>query len=336
MPGTPPLAAGTAAIEEAELIESKVGDINGLPIYADHFLDPLEGRFRAAARRMREAEWLKMVEDEIEDELNQLLADELFRAEAAARLSPEQEQGLRAFLEGVREELLSQNYGSRRLAQETLRSERDQTEEEFLARRRQEALVTLTIRDEILNRATVSWRDIEQRYNRDVELYNPPPHAIFKLISVPASDDAVVKEVGDRLASGEAFASVAAIEANGFDAPNEHTRAARLDGPYEEAEFFGADNLNEAARSLAPGEHAGPINVGSRAYWIGLIEIRRDSVSLYEAQRAIEQQLRSERVAELQNQFLRTMVERSNMTSAIEDIWRRLVHIAHERFWVNR
>lgn len=325
----PSLFAGdpSLAVSRPTLVNSKVGDINGLPIFADEFLEPLSGQLEAEARRLSRREWILFANDLIESELNELLLDELLRAEALARLTPEQQTGFRGFLETIRRDLLSQNYGSRQIAERRLQERAGISEEEFIEQQRQTSLIQATLRDQIGKRVSVSWRDIEQRYERDIDRFRPDPAAAYRIIRVRDED---VSEVTERLAAGEPYELVASGAYNTFEPDSAGLRIVQFEGPRAEADLFGGP-LNEIAQGLGDGEVSEPVKIGSSTYWMKLEGVSEEIVSLYDAQLQIAAQIEGERTYEELNRFLGRMVERADIGS-IADIQRRLLFIAGSRY----
>ena len=196
-PGAPLVLGGTGApVEAPQLLDAKVGDINGRPVFVSEFLAPLEGRLRAEADRQSRDEWMRTAAGMIQQEMRSLITDELLKAEALSRLTVDQKAGLRRFLDDVRRNLLSQNRGSQQLAEERLRAEQGLSQEEFLRQRENRTLVRFTLQEEIQDRINVSWRDIIQRYARDENKYNPDPTARFYFLRVDADNEDARQAVG--------------------------------------------------------------------------------------------------------------------------------------------
>lgn len=316
------------------LIDAKVGDINGKPIYAGEFFEPLEAAFVAEADRVSKATWLQFVRNTITQQLDGLITDELLRAEALARLTPVEQQGLRAYLSKTREGFLSKNLGSERLAEEQARSERGKSLDDVLREERESILISLEIRESINRRVNVSWRDVRQRYLRDFDDWNPDPIAVFRLIRVMASDADTVASINERLASGEDFGVLASEDFNGFNPDADGVQSTPFEGDYREGAFFGPAPLNEAARALKPGEWAGPIEWSGLVFWVRLESIDERSTSLYDAQLVIETRLLSEgRRAEL-DRYIRRLVDRARVGNR-EQIIEALYDIAVDRYGVS-
>ena len=315
---------------EAVLIDAKVGDINGRPIFANAFFAPLEARLVAESERLAFPQWLVLAQREIGRSIDLMVTDELLRAEALADLKPEQRQGLRAWLETNRQRMISQSLGSEELARQRMAEQEGKSLEQILSEQEEEALVRLNIQ-ELSRRVSVSWRDIEQRYERDFELYNPPPTARFRLIRVSTSNTAAVDGVARELASGVPFEEVAAGPLNTFNVDTQGLYEQAFGGAYEEHEFFGADELNTAAHGLTPGAWAGPIVFGSQTGWLKLESIERTSTTLYEAQLGIERELTLERRQAELSRYIERLIDRARVGN-LNSIRQRLLDIAIERY----
>ena len=318
-------------VSGAELIDAKVGDISGRPVYANEFFEPMEARLKAEAKRLPRGSWVRLAKNEIDRNVQLIVTDELLRAEALANLTSQQRQGLRAFLEGVRNDLISRNAGSAELAERRLRAEEGKGLDEIVQDQEKTALVQTAIIQEINRGVNVSWRDIEQRYERDHDIYNPAPTARFVLIRVPTDDTAGVGQVTEALASGKPFAEIASGVPNTFKPDEGGVYEERFEDEFAEHEFFGADELNQAAWGLSPGEWTGPFEFGSQTGWLMLESVKSDSISLYEAQLDIERELLLERRQRKLDEYINLLVEQARVGD-LEDLKGRLLDIATERY----
>jgi len=330
--GAPDLANTSASpVETPVLIESKVGDVNGKPIFATDFLEPMAARLAAEADRMPRQEWIIWANRQIERGLHEIMQDELLRAEALSQLTPEQKQGFRAFLQGLRKDLASGASGSRTLAAKRLAETEGMTEDEFVAAREQQALVRSTLIRDIDNRVNVSWRDIEQRYQREFEVFNPAPTAVFRLIRVSGSDEEAIKKITEALEQGEDFAAVAAESGSNYKPEDGGLEEVSFQGPYDQAEFFGGRILNEKAHTLTPGEWTGPFEIGSFVGFLKLENIHQESISLYDAQLIIYQQILAERRDKELKKYMARLQERASFTE-LQDMRNRIFLIADQRY----
>ncbi len=324
--GTAPTEPRPVAPEGLTLIESKVGDINGKPIYATSFFEPIEARLIANAERMRLAGWRSEAIKIIDERLTGLMVDELLRAEALAALSAQQRQGLRAFLSDFRRNILTENLGSAQLAEK-----RGQSVDAAMREKEIETLVGLTLFQEVNKRVHVSWRDIQQAYEQQHERFNPPPTAVLRLLRVPTDRADSIVAINAQISEGVAFEAIASEDWNTFEPGDGGLIRSEFEGAYAEAEFFGSDVLNEQARRLSPGEISEPFELASYTCWIKLEAIERESTSLYDAQLAINVQLNRERREAARQEYIRQLFERARVNNR-ETLIRRLLAIAEDRY----
>jgi hypothetical protein len=314
------------APEGLALIEAKVGDINGKPIYVTSFFEPIEARLLAEAQRLRLAGWRNEALKIIDERLTGVMMDELLRAEALAALSVQQRQGLRAFLNNFRKDILTENLGSAQLA-----AKRGQSVDAAMREKEIETLVGISLFQEVNKRVHVSWRDIQQRYEQRYEDFNPPPTAVFRLLRVPTEETDSVEAIRSQIANGDPFETIASESWNTFQAADGGLFRAAFEGAFEEGEFFGSDLLNEQARGLSPGEMSEPFELSRFTCWLKLEAVERESVSLYDAQLAINVQLNQERREQARNEYFQQLFERARVGNR-EELLRRLMTIAEERY----
>lgn len=331
----PPMVTQPAArpvpTSELELLDAKIGDINGHPIYANEFFAPIRDQLIGEAGRLDMGQWQRIAARAIASRLDGIIADELLRAEAIASLSQQQRLGLRAFLQGFRSDLLSQNLGSSELANRRVLEEQGVTLDEALRQQEVDTLIRLTLFREINRRVNVSWRDIKQRYERDLEKYSPPPTATFRRIRVFTSNADGVAKVNDQLAAGVPFEEIASSDINTFKPGEGGVESFEIDGDFATNKFYGIDTLNEKAWSLSPGEWTGPFESGPSTYWLKLEGIEQESISLYDAQLAIQREITIERRQEQQQEYLGRLIDRAHFSSR-DEILLQLIDIATERY----
>ncbi|MBL4591444.1 MAG: hypothetical protein JKY96_05740 [Phycisphaerales bacterium] len=316
---------------ELILLDAKVGDINGHPIYINEFFAPIEDLLIAEGSRENNANWGRIAGRTIATRLDGIIADELLRAEALASLSQQQRLGLRSFLKGFRNDLLSKNLGSSELANQRILEEQGMTLEESLRRQEADTLIRSTLYREINRRVNVSWRDIKQRYERDIEKYIPPPTANFRRIRVFTSDADKVAEVVKMFEGGESFKKIARSKLNTFKPDEGGLESFPIKETYATTKFYGLDILNEHAWSLSEGEQAGPFEAGASTYWIKLRNIEHEAVSLYDAQLTIQSQITNERRQTEQREYLERLLSRAHYSSR-DDLLIELITVAEQRY----
>lgn len=327
---TRPNPTGSQSSTQLTLLEAKVGDVNGKPIFTTSFFKPIEARLIADADRMPINPWRRQAAGIINEHLNGIIGDELLRAEALTALTPNQRVGLQAFLNNFRNNLLSENLGSSQLARQRLEREEGTTLDEALRQKEIDTLVQLTLIQEVNKRVNVSWRDIQQRYERDIEEYAPPPTAMFRVIRAFKDTDAVEK-IQAELDADTAFIKVCAGPLNTFNADTDGLHTVLIEDTYGSTPFFGSDVLNIPVQNLSIHETVGPIELGSSVYWIMLTDIAQESISLYDAQLKIQRELNFERRKLARDDYLNRLMERARVSSRDEVLF-RLVQIAEERY----
>jgi len=321
----------SAASDSLALLDAKIGDVNGKPIFTNSFFDPIHDRLIAESARLSGEQWRISAGRIIASRLDGIIADELLRAEALTALTPNQRVGLQAFLSKFRDNLLSENLGSAQLANRRMREEKGITIDQALRQKEVDTLVQLTLITEINRRVNVSWRDIKQRYERDIDRFSPPPTANLRVIRAFADDEEKINQITTQLEEGVRFVKIAAGKLNNFSPETDGFKSVLIEDTFETTEFFGSEELNEAIRKLSIGETAGPIDRGSTIYWINLEDIEQESISLYDAQLQIQRELNFERRREAQAQYLEKLMERARVSSR-EQVFARLLDIAEQRY----
>jgi hypothetical protein len=321
----------STSTERLALLEAKVGDVNGKPIFTNSFFAPIEDRLIAESQRLSPANWRRAAGGIIANRLDGIIADELLRAEALASLTPTQRVGLQAFLNNFRNNMLSENLGSSQLANRRVLEEEGVTLDEALRQKEVDTLVQLTLIQEVNRRVNVSWRDIKQRYERDIKEFSPPPTAVFRVIRAFKDKEDTVNEIQTQLDSGVDFLKVSASPLNNYNTDAAGMLTIVVEDTFADTEFFGAEELNTPAQQLQIGESVGPIELGSMLYWIKLMDIERVSISLYDAQLQIQRDLTFERRKDAQQEYLGRLMERARVSSR-EEVLIRLLQIADERY----
>jgi len=308
------------------MVDAKVGDLNGLPIIARSWLEPLGPRLRAESIGKSRAEWRAFAANEINNRLIANLQDELFLAEARAGLTDQERAGLRVFLERFEKDVVRSSYGSQTLADEQLRRTSGIGLEEAKRERERAALVA-QIQQRIRDRVQVTSRDLTLEYERNADEFNPPPSAVFRLIRVRTAEQDTIASIGEALVSTP-FEEVAQDERN--QTPDPTTRA--ITGDLASTELFGLESLQTAASQLSPGEWRGPIDAGTFTYWVYLDRIEDNSRTLYEAQLDLRQRLMQQRGIEETSRYLLRLFERAGI-SGFDDLIVRLVQIAESWYY---
>ncbi len=314
------------------LIDAKVGEVNGVPIYASEFFADMATRLRADARTMSREQWEKALDERIRTRLAEVIRGVLIVAEARATLTPVQRANLAAFLRRTAQDLQSANYGSRSLADERLSDSTGLTFDQMVRQREEELLVQFGL-DAVRNRVQVSDADVRREFRRQHERFNPPALAKFLLIRVPPSDAAGIAEVTSALEQGMSGGSFAAVAARLVNrAPSAGVHDVRFTGEWEDAVLFTDATINAAAKALKPGTWSGPHeDVGGWRVWLWLDSIDQRRVPYYEAQAVIRQELLTQRYQEEHWRFINKLKRGANEINE-EEIIARLKQYAIEHF----
>jgi hypothetical protein len=340
-PAPAPLGAGGASrssmaplqTDERIFVDGMVGQVNGRPIFAHDFFVPIEDQIvaiRAQATTARE--FVERMRRVIAEELQAVVINALFLAEAETGLTTEEQQGIFAWLRKIEEEVIAQ-HESETAARQAIQASEEKSLEAHLATIKDRALIGQLLRERVSPYVIVSWRDVARRYEEKEKEFRPPAHVEIARILIATERDAdLVQPVTERIAAGESFLDVAAsLERPGC-------------GPWQAFDVAGGDMTtidleNEAVRDqlrtlAGEGDHAGPFAVGGYTWWLGVTSFVQPPVrDLYdpEVQRALAAELRSERSSEEYNRYVTSLFERG-IYDDMRGMEERLLRIAVMRY----
>ena len=327
-PSRGPILSGEDGLE---FIDAKVGDISGHPIYVTSFFEPIADRLIASGQKNNLAKWRNEAIEIVKNRLDGIIYDELLRAETIAALTPQQRVGLQSFLNNFRSNLLSENLGSAQLANRRIQEEQGISLDEALKQKELDTLVGLTLYEEINRGINISWRDIKQRYERDIDRYQPAPTVVLQVIRVLEPEGELVDSITARLNGGEAFEEIASSEINTFNEDTQGKTETLLDGEFQATKFFAPEPLNEAVWKLSEGQWTGPVSLGNANFWILYAETHQESISLYDAQIRLLRELTIERRENERAEYLTELIERARVSSR-DEILLRLLYIAEQQY----
>ncbi|MFK7759862.1 MAG: peptidyl-prolyl cis-trans isomerase [Phycisphaerales bacterium] len=324
----------TSGEQGLEFLDAKVGDISGLPIYVSSFFAPIEARLTALGNDLQLGAWREQAITIINIRLNGIIYDELLRAETIAALTPQQRVGLQSFLNNFRSNLLSENLGSTQLANQRILEQEGITLDEAIRQKELDTLVGITLYEEINRRINISWRDIKQRYERDIDRFQPPPSVTLQVIRVLEPEGELVDSITARLNAGEDFGEIAASEVNSFNKDTSGVTETVLEEDFGETKFFAPAPLNEAVWGLSEGDWTGPVSLGNANFWILYADKKQESTSLYDAQIQLNRELTLERREIERGKYLEGLFERAGVSNR-EEILLRLLYISEQKFGPN-
>jgi len=313
-------------------VDGLVGQINGRPIFADEFFEPIEDQLKQSAanpdRGVGREQFIRLVRAAFV----RTVESELIVAEAESQLTPEQQQGLLAWLRSIQEETIAERGGSRSAAEASLAKEEDKSLDEFLEQRRDVAIAARLLNQKIEPRTIVSWREVQQAYERDRKIYNPPPQIRIGRIRFDSKLEAdKIERMKALVLEGRSFADLV----KEFEVPK--------DGVWQTSDLTESgieglslsDSVKSRLRDLRPGEVSKPLEQPDFMTWFAILSIDTPAPrSIYDrdVQLGIEAQLRSVRKSIERQRYISTLRSRW-VNDDIAEIEQRLVDFALERYW---
>ena len=160
-------------------VDGLVGQINGRPVFAAEFFIPIEDRLIRIAAESGPTDSQRAIISLVHDRWMTFVNSELVIAEAESGMNRQMQEGLLAWLGKLEEEVTAQRGGTRFGAEQSLMADTGLSMEEFVEQQRKLGLSGQLIRKRVEPRAIVSWRDIEQAYQSDYEIFNPPTQVVI-------------------------------------------------------------------------------------------------------------------------------------------------------------
>jgi hypothetical protein len=313
-------------------VECLVGQVNGRPVFADAFFEPIEDQIIVATAMRDRSEARRALIETVRRQFKQTVDSELIVAEAESKLSAEQQQGLFAWIKTMQEETIAERGGSRAAAEASLEAEDAQTLDEFVKQTRDVMLARRLINERIAPRTIVAWRDVEQEYARRKAEFNPQPMIIIGRIRLNVTTDAaLVTQVKESIAAGKTFSAIA-LELklpdggrwNRFDLPPEGIKGTQL-----------GDALKERLDGLAIDAMSEPLLQPDFITWLTVMTIDQPvarSIFDREVQLQLQAELKSRRTIIERERYISTLRSRW-VTDDIGEMERLLLEIAVERYW---
>lgn len=164
----------------AVTVEEMIGHVNGRPIYANEVLEPIADELRAILKqsspKMSKMDFEEFVRNVLYRETQKwgmtireggmytLVEHYLLLSEASSEMPVEQEVGLIGIMGQMKRDLVSTQGGSQAQSRQTF-EESDSSVEEFLERQREGILIDSLLRQKVIPKVSVKWRDIQREFN---------------------------------------------------------------------------------------------------------------------------------------------------------------------------
>jgi hypothetical protein len=329
---SPEIVARRVEAGEVWPVEGLVGQVNGRPVFADSFFNPIEDQLIAIAAMPDRVEARRVLVTVVARQFQEVVESELVLAEAESRLSPEQQEGLFAWIRSLQEETIAERGGSRAEAERSLESEDSMSLEDFLQIERDKALVRRLLSQRIEPRTIVSWRDVVQEYERRKAEFNPPPSIrIGRIRLETATEEESIAKVRTMIGEGKGFGDIArALNLaeggfwNRYELPANGIKGLEL-----------SDAIKQRLEGLKVDQVSEPIEARGFISWLAIMEVEsQEQRSLYdrEVQLTLEGELRGRRRLIERERYIETLRSRW-VTDDIQEMESRLIDIALQRYW---
>ncbi len=333
-PSTPSARPGQRVI-----VDSLIGQVNGRPIFADEFFEPIEDQILAARAQLSAENFLATMDRIIVSRLNQVIFNELVLAEAETMLTEETRVGLRYWLKDVEEKRLAESLGVRSRAEQEL-AEEGMTLDKYLEIRRDEAMIYTLVKKKIEPRVIVTWRDLEREYERREREFNPPASVtLAKIVLSKEREQEMIDAVETGLAEGKSLEEIG----KSLERDTAYSEDVLELGPNGLKDLPLNPAILEAIADLKVGETSQPVEVelssmsGTKrvsVYWYHIKSIdQREARTLYDpqVQRQLFAELKRRRLEEEQNRYLDSLLSKG-IYDNIEEMTLRLRRVALIRY----
>jgi hypothetical protein len=315
---------------DSVIVDSLVGHVNGRPIFADEFLEPIEDRLLRAAEQHSGVDLEQTILSIINKSLRETVLNELILAESEASLSPQEQMGLFAMLDRVYDEEIRKGGGTRSGAERRRQREGDELDQ-YLGKQKDLVLIDHIRMAKIQPRVVVTWRDIQREYQRRYEVYNPAATVTLARIRVNTQTEAaLIEDVTNRLMAGESFAVIA--EELGFDDGGQWETFEAGPGGITDIEVSPA--MKEALTGLVAGDTSPSFQLGSGTLWLHVVSLEQpQSRSIYDTtvQIGLKNAIRAQRSQIEWQRYIDSLLE-TGVHDDLEQMAERLFEISMSRY----
>ncbi len=315
---------------DSVIVDSLVGHVNGRPIFADEFLEPIEDRLMRAAEQHRGVDLERTFLMIINEWLRETVLNELILAESEASLSEQEQMGLFAMLNRVYDEEIRKGGGTKSGAERRRQREGDELDQ-YLGKQKDLVLIDRIRMAKIQPRVVVTWRDIEREYQRRYEDFNPANTVTLARIRLNTKTQAVqIEDITRRVEAGESFAVLAAEL--GYD--DGGLWETFNTGPGGIADIEVSPVMKEALVGLTEGDTSAPFQLGSGTLWLHVASFEQPpSRSIYDpgVQIGLGNAIRAARSQIEWNRYIDSLLE-EGIHDDLEDMAERLFRISIDRY----
>lgn len=318
---------------ESVIIDAMVGQVNGHPIFADTFFEPIADRLIALRDQVPDpGAYPAKAAPIVAAQLQLVVVNALFLAEAESDLTVEEQRGIQAWVDDRASRVISGFEGSEERARRAIYEAEGKSFEEHMQGVRDLALIERLVQERIARRVIVSWLDIEREYNRRIDEFRPDPRITIARIRVATSDTSLVDDISRRLGRGESLAAIAEAVGQAGDAAWAVFQPPA--GDLAKVDMANETIKDQLAGLHAEGDVAGPFEVGRSTWWLGIASIVQEPVrDLYdpELQIELESHIRQVRGSEEQRRYIASLLDKG-IYDELDGMAQRLLLIAIDRY----
>ncbi len=332
----PPAAPRTTArrLEPGErvIIDGMVGQVNGYPIFADAFLEPIADRLIALRDQVPVDAYSSQAARIVGAELQQVVLNALFLAEAEADLTLDERKGIQAWVQELGSRVISGYQGSEERARREIYETEGKSFEAHMQALRDQELIKQLVQQRIARRIIVSRSDIEREYRRRIDEFRPPPRITIARISLSTTDTIRIDEVNRRLGQGETLVAIA--EAIGQGAGAAWQTFEVPDGDLGQVDIASETLKSHLAGLHEEGDVAGPFEIRGFTWWLGIASIEQEpQLDIYDdlLQRRLAAHIRAARVSEEQERYIASLLDKG-IYDELDEMGQRLLLIALRRY----
>ena len=313
------------------IVDSLIGQVNGQPIYADEVLAPLMDRLQATYEDQPYSVFVQQLKSLVSQQLQSFVQNELIVAESRASLSDQEQTGLLAFMDKIRQDAVRKRGGSEHEAARRLMEEEGKTIDEYIDDERQKVLIGELLREKVTPQTLVAWRDIERAYRAQASVFQPKATVTLGRIRLKTDgNEERIKLIGDELDAGVAFMTVA--KQAGMPKDGEWQTFELPEGGIEDVSLsaFNKPYLKE----IQDGGTTHSFERKSWTMWISVIEVSRPparSLDEPDVQRMLQQQLMRDRSQRAEWEYVNDLLQRG-IHDEIGAMVERALLIAISRF----
>lgn len=313
------------------IVDSLIGQVNGRPIFADEILSPLMSQLNAEYKKRPWADFRMVLVQLVSQQIEAVLRNELFLAEARASMSEQEQMGFLAWMQNFRGEEIGRRGGVQSEANSQMLAEEGKTIDEYVKQQEEQALIQHLLSKRVHPNAAVSWREVERAWSQQEGDFNKKSTVTLGRIRLRTEgNEEQLKLIQAEFDAGDPFAVVAASAGM----PDGGVWETFEMGPGGVADIELAEFYKPHLEGLEPGQTSASFERGPRTMWISVIDVVQPEVhSLFdmEIQQSLYQEISNRRYYEAQDEFVSSLMQKG-IYDDLQAMQQKLIDIALSRF----